>query len=187
MNRIERIAAGLVLAWLALVLTIVGLALNAGTARAAEIPSSVSGAYLAPDRVCWLVYQRYQVHWVQVEVRCQYHGSGGRTEALTTLWAPNGQCPTELLVVPFIPSIGLGGELFAVRGMGPESLHVLVGTDPTALANGVGVSQEWVRIESVASPVPYTCAAPPPTAPPVSARSRDLVCRVNPTAPSCGH
>lgn len=78
------------------------LALASLCANAAPLPSSISGAYLTPERVC-------------------------RVEAF--------------------------------RWTDPRwTLSVVVGLDPSAVANGIGTPQTWQLVESIASRAPYTCA-----------------------------
>lgn len=78
-----------------------------------------------------------------------------------------------------------GIEHFLIRSYDSVAgtLDVLVGLDPSGLLNNLGTAQTWRRVETFASRAPYECAAP---APAVDPRRRNLICRVNPAAPSCG-
>lgn len=135
------------------------LALASLCANAAPLPSSISGAYLTPERVCRVEAFRWtDPRWTQVEIRCMRFGDGHFTSALYTIWTL-GQCPQTMTPFAFEPSAADPiREHFAITGYTGSALSVVVGLDPTAVANGNGTPQTWQLVESIASRAPYTCA-----------------------------
>lgn len=135
------------------------LALASLCATAADLPSSITGAYLTPERVCRIEAFRWtDPRWTQVEIRCMRFGDGHFTSALYTIWTP-GQCPLTMTPFAFEPSAADPiREHFAITGYTGSTLSVVVGLDPSAVANGIGTPQTWQLVESIASRAPYTCA-----------------------------
>ena len=152
---------------------------------ASPISSAASGWYAAPDRLCRLVLSRLDSLWINVDLFCVQDATGHPTYSHSTAYAGVG-CIGSVGVATVYPFSGQDpGEGFvSFLGFDGAALDVIRGPDPTALANGVGAPQTWTMIRPIASPVPYTCAGAI-NIQPIDARSRDLVCRVNPTAPSC--
>lgn len=185
------------------------LAFCGGPAVALDIPSSVSGHYSLPTRSCNILYSRFEGLWTQIDVRCLRY-DGETSSLLATVWTAGG-CPSNMIALPFDPrllvsadkagarvlpgvfvardgawqpmAVASGAELFAVRDFGPGVLHAVVGTDPTLLANGIGIPETWVMRDPLPVPWPYTCT--PSTTPAISLRQRLLVCRENPNALVC--
>lgn len=132
----------------------------AQVASAAQISSNVSGIYAAPDRVCRLVFSRYQSLWVQSDARCIEFVSGALTHATSTVYAGT-TCPTETWAIPLDQTAGYYGPHLSIRttNNGGESLSVVLGAGPNAAVSGTGQAQTWYRLEPVQSPVPYSCGA----------------------------
>lgn len=85
------------------------LALASLCANAAPLPSSITGAYLTPERVCRLELYRWTApQWTQIDLQCLRWGDGLHTSMLATVFTPN-QCPRDL-ALPFDPR-----GLFAVE------------------------------------------------------------------------
>ena len=126
------------------------------TVSAAGIPSSASGVYLTPDRVCRVVFQRYAVSWLQADLVCMQF-SGVVSSSLTTVYAPGAQAcwPDSVAVQLERPS---QVNYVAWRGFNGTALSANVG-NPAEIVNGGGTGQSWQRITAVASPAPYTCAS----------------------------
>jgi len=158
------------------------LLLASFSATAVSIPSSVSGGYLTPDRACRAVFSRYFSLWTQLELSCLRWGDGSQTYALYTVY---GTCPDEYNVFAFDPreyapssdkvagmwyagekgewipvSTKSTGEVFSIRSFTSNTLSVVVGVDPSAVSNGIGVPQTWYLAESLGSPAPYSCSPP---------------------------
>lgn len=140
------------------------LALASLCANAAPLPSSISGAYLTPERVCRVEAFRWtDPRWTQVEIRCMRFGDGHFTSALYTIWTP-GQCPLTMTPFAFEPSAADPiREHFAITGYTGSTLSVVVGLDPSVVANGNGTPQTWQLVESIASRAPYSCAGKHPS------------------------
>lgn len=134
------------------------LALVSLWASAADLPSSISGAYLTPERACRVELFRYvDPRWTQIEIKCLRFGDGHQTSALYTVLTP-GQCPQTLQPIAFEPSAPDPiREHFAITGYTGSTLGVVVALNPSAVANGQGVPQTWQLVESIASRSPYTC------------------------------
>ena len=139
------------------------LALVSLWANAADLPSSISGAYLTPERACRLeLYRGTDPRWTQVDIQCMRLSDGRQTSALYTIWTP-GQCPQTLTPFAFEPSAADPiREHFAITGYTGSTLSVVVALDPSAVASGQGVPQTWQLVDSIASRSPYTCAPAAP-------------------------
>lgn len=164
--------------------------LFSSVAQAIGLPSSISGGFTTPERACRLVLARHQTVFTQISITCLRWADGLPSSALYQVYTPN-QCPdgnsTILSFSPrpveadkastlvpgaryFGPAGWLpyaleknGEEFFVIRGYDEVSgaLSVLIGADPSALANGFGVPQTWRREVPVPSPAPYTCTFGP--------------------------
>lgn len=133
-------------------------ALMSSCARAAPIPSSASGVYIGPDRVCRVVLSRWATHWVQLDLAC-VPWVGQPTYSLTTLYAP-AACPTETVAWAINPwPVFVVREYLSIREILPDRLRVVTGFDPTAVSNGIGTEAEWLLVQPLPSPVPYSCGA----------------------------
>ncbi len=132
-------------------------------AISAPLPSSISGAYLTPERVCRVEAFRWtDPRWTQVDIQCMRLSDGRQTSALYTIWTP-GQCPQTGQPLAFEPSAPDPiREHFAITGYTGSTLSVVVALNPSAVANGQGVPQTWQLVESIASRAPYTCAPAQP-------------------------
>lgn len=168
------------------------LALASLCANAAPLPSSISGAYLTPERGCRLELYRFTApQWTQIDLQCLRWGDGLHTSMLATVFTPNGQCPSDLSL-PFDPRglvaaagkgtpadasilLSIDGqwrpmpmlksgsvEYWSIRSFAPTALSVAVGIDQSALLNGGGIVQTWQLVESIASRSPYSCAGKRP-------------------------
>jgi hypothetical protein len=142
---------GLVIIYLffALPIALVAVAVNA-----APIPSAASGVYMGTDRVCRVVLARYQVSWVQTSVTCM-GWDGNLTNVLSTLYAP-GSCP-DGASIPFYPQSPTTEHLSIRSYDGVSSIAIVRGPDPTAVTNGIGIAESWMRVAPAASPAPYSC------------------------------
>ena len=125
------------------------------------IPSAASGVYLTPDRVCRVVFQRWQVSWLKVDLTCLEFG-GMLSNSAQTVYAPEaGSCWPDGAAIPFNPQSPVDYVTFP--SFTGAVLNSLVGNQ-AAVVNGGGVEQIWQRIAIVPSPAPYTCSggSPPP-------------------------
>ncbi len=157
--------------------------------QAAPLPSAITGSYLTPERACRLeLYRAASPQWTYVDLQCLRFADGLQTSMLSQVFTP-GQCPDgTYLAFSFDPRLQTGapkaaqalsgvwymgaagwqplttslGEYFSIRAFAATQLSVLVGLDPTALVNGVGTPQTWVRLpqHDFASRAPYACNAP---------------------------
>jgi len=147
------------------ILAIVAGLFLCATVSAAGIPSSASGVYLTPDRVCRIVFQRYAVSWLQADLTCMQF-SGVVSSSLTTLYAPGANaCWPDSVAVQFERPSQVNYAAF--RGFNGTALNANVG-NPAEVVNGGGTGQSWQRITAVASPDPYTCA---------TANTQSVACR----------
>jgi len=126
-------------------------------AHAAGVPSEASGIYLGTNRVCRIVLSRYQTQWIQADVAC-LEFAGAYTVSLTTLYAPGG-CWTDSVAInlkPWAP-----GEYLSLRQYRPQmnELQIVRGTEPGAVASGIGTAEPWYRIGYAPSLAPFTCGA----------------------------
>lgn len=129
------------------------------TVSAAGIPSSASGVYLTPDRVCRVVFQRYAVSWIQADLVCMQF-SGVVSSSLTTLYAPGANaCWPDSVAVQFERPSQV--NYVAFHSYTGAVINSLVG-NPAAVVNGGGVEQIWQRVAILPSPAPYTCATANP-------------------------
>lgn len=129
--------------------------LTSCTASAQGIPSAASGVYLTPDRVCRVVFARYQVSWIRADLTC-LEFNGALSNAATVLYAPGeGSCWTSGAAIPFNPQSP--ADYVAFTSSTESVVNVLVGNQ-AAVVNGGGSAQVWTRIAYVPSPAPYTCA-----------------------------
>lgn len=146
--------------------TIAGLLL-CSLSFAQGIPSASSGVYLTPDRVCRVVFQRYQVSWIRADLTCLEFG-GMLSNSAQTVYAPEaGSCWPDGSAIPFNPQSPVDYVTF--RSASANALAVQVGTQG-AVVNGVGTNQAWQLIAPVVSPAPYTCGASLPVLNPHYAR-----------------
>lgn len=137
------------------------------TVSAAGIPSSASGVYLTPDRVCRVVFQRYQVSWIRADLTC-LEFNGALSNAATVLYAPGeGSCWPDGAAIPFNPQSPVDYVTFP--SFTGAVINALVGNQ-AAVINGGGVEQIWQRIAIVPSPAPYTCSGGSPPHDPHYAR-----------------
>lgn len=129
--------------------------------HAAGIPSAASGVYITPDHVCRVVLSRHQVSWLQSELTCMAW-SGAVTSTLSTLYAPGeGACWTAGAAVPFnAQSPGDFVSWVDYFDQAPGALGALVGNQALVI-NGDGEAQKWVRVATLPSPSPFTCANAP--------------------------
>lgn len=154
----------------------------------AEIPSDASGRYATPEGECSAVFARAGVDHVNVDITC----SG--TFSHSTAFAYGGACPGAPGVAYVFPINGSSPSgWIAFDSLDGRDLNVRRGVNALQLYIGGGVAERWTRAADIASPSPYACgaAAPPAASPPtvwgaINQRMRDLVCRVNPGAASCG-
>ncbi len=132
------------------------------TVSAQGIPSSASGVYLAPDKVCRLVLARAAVDYIKADLSCLSY-SGAATAASWQLYAPgDSACWPDSVAIPIDPRQIDTTEYVALRGYAGSTLNVLSG-GPAAVVNGGGDEQSWTRIVLLPSPYPYVgCSASPP-------------------------
>lgn len=161
-----------------------GALLCASTANAAPIPSAASGWYAAPERMCRLVLSKLGTS-INVDLFCVVDANGHPTYSHSTADAFGYSCIGDFGVSRVFPlsTSSAGDGYVSLLDFDANILTVQRNQDHTALVNGIGVVETWPLIRSIASPVPFTCGQ---TLPPIDPRSRDLVCRINPNAPSCG-
>ena len=137
------------------ILAIVAGLLLCSLSFAQGIPSAASGVYLTPDRVCRVVFQRYQVSWIRADLTC-LEFSGALSNAATVLYAPGeGSCWTSGAAIPFNPQSP--ADYVAFTGSTESVVNTLVGNQ-AAVVNGGGSAQVWTRIAYVPSPAPYACS-----------------------------
>lgn len=160
MNKIERVAVGVAGVWL--VLAIIALALMS-PARAAEIPSSASGVYVTPDRVCRLQLTRLGQDHANVDLLC-ITDAGLPTWSNSTAFAFGGACIGSPGVAYAFPFSGQdpGAGTVAFDALDSGGLRVRVGPDLAALYSGGGLPQTWLLVRPVTSPAPYTCGRQAP-------------------------
>lgn len=122
----------------------------------AGVPSEASGIYLGTNRVCRIVLSRYQTQWLQADVAC-LEFAGGYTVSLTTLYAPGG-CWPESMAIDLKPWAHT--EYLSLRQYRPSmnELQIVRGTEPGAVASGIGTAESWYRIGYAPSLAPFTCA-----------------------------
>ena len=153
------------------------LALAIGTsASATGIPSAASGIYITPDRVCRVVFARYQVTSLQADLSCMSFSTGAMTFTLATLFAPQaGSCWPAGAAVPFDrmnPTDYVSWVAYFTEDAG--ALGALVGNQ-AQVVNGDGSAQKWVRVATIESPAPYTCGDTAPS--PVTSPHYPRLCR----------
>lgn len=160
------------------------LALVSLWATAAPIPSSASGQYATPDRVCRVELARAGANHVDVDLLC-ITDAGVPTYSRTRVEAWAGRCPGDAYTASVFqfagPSPAAG--FVALDAADASGLHVRVGPDATTLYNGGGSAQVWALTRPVASASPYTCGQ---SAPSTGGGSLAANCRLNPRAPWCG-
>lgn len=159
------------------------------TAHAGPVPAEASGGYLTGERACRIVWARAPESTTIMQLDCLRWSDGRSTRALFRIYTPGGQCPSEASAFDFEPmpaspkAIAMPGvwymtesgwrpmaekagqEWFSIRSYtasGAGALSVVVGTDPSAVASGIGQAQTWPRVAPLASPAPYTCSPPTP-------------------------
>ncbi len=121
---------------------------------AGTIPSTASGEYSTPGGDCTVVFARFGVDHVNVDIWCP------GTYSHSTAFAFSGAC------------IGSPGVAFAFPLHGPDPasawiafdafdgqrLSVRRGVTANQLYNGGGVAETWTMDTPVASPSPYACS-----------------------------
>lgn len=151
---------------------------------AAPIASDASGWYATPDRLCRVVLAKLGAS-INVDLSCIQDGTGQPTFSHTTADAFGHSCIGDNGVASVFAFHGLdpvGSGHVAFDQYGSGMLSVRIAPDPLQLYQGGGGVQHWQRVRAIASPAPFTCDGQPPG---IDPRSRDLVCRINPNAPSC--
>ena len=149
------------------ILAIVAGLLLCSLSFAQGIPSAASGLYLTPDRVCRVVFQRWQVSWLRADLTC-LEFSGALSNAASVLYAPGeGSCWPDTAAIPFNPQSPVDYVTF--QSFTGAVINALVGNQ-AAVVNGGGVEQIWQRIAIVPSPAPYTCGVSSPLPTPHYAR-----------------
>ena len=79
------------------------LALASLCANAAPLPSSITGAYLTPERGCRLeLYRNPDQQSTMIDLQCLRWGDGLHTSMLARVYTPGGQCPGPISL-PFDP------------------------------------------------------------------------------------
>lgn len=155
---------------------ILALMFCTASASATGIPSAASGIYVTPDRVCRVVFARYQVTSLQADLTCMSFATGALTFTLSTLYAPEaGSCWPAGAAVPFnaqTPTDYVSWVAYFDQDAG--ALGALVGNQ-AQVVNGDGNGQKWVRVATIESPAPYTCGAPAPS--PVTSPHYARLCR----------
>lgn len=163
------------------------LALAIGTAAFADIapvplqlPSSISGVYKGPDRVCSLVLSESTALTKDAELQCIVWGSqSDQVFNLQRLGQPDGKCPSDSQVFQFRSTFGAlltpNTPGFRIVGINDDSIVVRVGF-PGELGLGGGALQTWQRIETLQSPAPYTCGDTAPS--PVTSPHYPRLCRL---------
>ena len=129
-----------------------------------QLPSSVSGVYITPDRVARIQLSRLQTFWVQLDVRSLRFGDGSQSAELATLWSPSA-CPDGVTWPLDIRAPIANRTYFRVLDVLPGRLEVVVGADHTTVANGVGKPQTWYLLQPFGSRSPYTCGSTTTTNP----------------------
>jgi hypothetical protein len=154
------------------------------TAHADPIPSAASGVYVAPDKVCRVVFARHEVSWLRAELTCMAW-SGDRTSMIYRLYAPGaGACWPQSVAVPFNANAPVDYVAFVhYFDQDAGALGALVGNEAEVI-NGDGSAQKWVRVATLPSPAPYTCGDVPPAATPPQVWRDERVCRL--TGRLCG-
>lgn len=134
----------------------------AQSVSAQGIPSSASGVYLTPDKVCRLILARANVDYIKADLSCLSYG-GAATAASYQLYAPgDAACWPDSVAIPIDPQQIDATEYVALRGYAGSVLNALSG-NPAAVVNGIGTEQSWTRIVLLPSPYPYAgCSASPP-------------------------
>ena len=136
---------------------------------ALDLPSSISGVYSGPDRVCSLVLSESGPLTKDAELSCIAWAPTDQVYNVQRLAQPDGYCPSDSQVFQFrstfLPLWTLDTPGFRIVGFDANSLTVRVGI-PAELGLGGGVTQVWTRIATLASPAPYTCGAPAPVVTP---------------------
>ena len=143
------------------------LALMISTAStAAPIPSAASGVYITPDRVCRVVFSRFQVSWLLAEMTCM-EWSGAVKSSSQTVYAPQaGSCWPAGSAVAFNSQAPIDYVSFVhYFDADAGALGALVGNQ-AQVVNGDGEGQKWVRVATLESPAPFTCAGSEPVATP---------------------
>lgn len=160
------------------ILAIVAGLLLCSLSFAQGIPSAASGLYLTPDRVCRVVFQRYQVSWIRADLTC-LEFSGALSNAASVLYAPGeGSCWTSGAAIPFNPQSP--ADYVAFTGSTESVVNTLVGNQ-AAVVNGGGSAQVWTRIAYAPSAAPFSCG----DSPPAQAWRDERVCRL--TGRLCGN
>lgn len=150
---------------------------------AAPIPSGASGWYAAPDRLCRVVLSR-EADGIIVDLTCVQDATGQPTYSRSRADAFGYSC-VDNLTVAFHNQDIVGSGHVALDSFDGSTLSVRVAPDPLQLHQGGGSPQLWPLIRPVASPLPYLCVQTPAPPAPIDPRSRDLVCRINPSSPYC--
>lgn len=142
------------------ILTCLVILLTSCAAKAGEIPSAASGAYVAPDRLCRLVLSRLGPYNIAVDFLC-VTDAGVPTSSRTVIEAWTGRCVGSAYTAKVFALSGsnpLAGFV-ALDSFGGSALYVRRAIDPNTLSNGGGVAETWILARPLASPSPYTCGA----------------------------
>jgi len=139
------------------------LAFSLAAFAGSQLPSSVSGVYITPDRVVRIELFRFQTWWVRLESQSLRIGDGGLAAELATLWSPSA-CP-DGVAWPLDYRTPLVRTYFRVNAVLPKRLDVVIGTDQALVKRGIGAAQTWYLLEPVASRSPYTCGSTSTTNP----------------------
>lgn len=124
----------------------------------ADVASTASGVYLAPDRVCRLVLARFSdPAWLDAQLTCVEFG-GRVTATRQLLYAPQpNSCWTSGSAIPFDRQAPT--EFLSLRSSNESTVTVAVGNQAAVVNNG-GSVQVWTRIAYVPSYAPFSCSAP---------------------------
>lgn len=197
------------------ILFAVALALSIafGQAKAVDLPSSITGAYLTPERGCRLeLYRWTDPRWTQIDLQCLRWGDGLQTSMLARVFTPE-QCPGDI-ALPFDPRSLSAAE--ALTGKAESAPGVMLYVDgywrampwiksgsveyfsirsftASTLSVAVGIDQSALLngggIVQTWQQVESIASRSPYTcgSPPVAGGSVRDNCRLNPRAPWCGH
>ena len=141
--------------------TCIVILLASCTARAAEIPSAASGAYVAPDRLCRVVLSRAGANHIDVDLLC-VTDAGVPTSSVTRIEAWGGRCVGSLYTANVFALSGASplAGFVALDSFSGSALQVRRAADPATLYNGGGTAQSWAMARPLPSPQPYTCGLP---------------------------
>jgi len=163
----RKLATTIAVVWLLTVALICAAAFSS-TARAAEIPSTASGAYSTPNGRCDVVFSRFGPDHVNVDIACPGTLDVGLIPGFVFC---SGTCSHSTAFAFAGACIGAPGVAYAfpVDGQNPASpwlafdafdgtrLYVRRGVTAAQLYTGGGVSETWTMGTPLASPAPYAC------------------------------